>query len=104
MTGNHLLLTATIIAAFVAGLVLRLPSCLTECLAPHLGVAEARTRFLRIFFQLLLVPMMVGSGLLIDKWGAQTVLVIGALLTAIAIASIEFTRLYRHVLPAILVL
>src|ERR1700676_3765491 len=46
--------------------------------------------------------MMLVSGLLIDKWGPQTVLVLGTLLTALGIASLEFTRTYRHVLPALL--
>jgi fucose permease len=104
MTGDHMLLAATVIAAFVAGLVLRLPACLIEPLAQHLGVADARTRLLKVIFQFLLVPMMLGSGLLIDKWGSQAVLVVGALLTAMATAGIEFTRRYRHVLLVFLVL
>jgi fucose permease len=46
--------------------------------------------------------MMLVSGWLIDKWGPQVVLVLGTLLTAFGIASLEFTRTYRHALLAIL--
>src|SRR5712691_7395759 len=104
MTSEQLLLAATLSGAFVAGLVLAMPSSLIGPLAQHLGTSEGRTRLLGTIFQFLLVPMMVGSGLLIDKWGPQTVLIVGMLLTAFAIASVEFTRFYRHVLPVFVVL
>jgi fucose permease len=104
MTAEQLLLAATVSAAFLAGLVLALPSCLTCPLAEHLAASDRRARLLGVIFQFLLVPMMVGSGLLVDKWGPQPVLVVGVLLSALAIAAIEFTRLYRHALPVVFVL
>jgi fucose permease len=46
--------------------------------------------------------MMLVTGLLIDKWGPQVVLVLGTLLTALGFASLEFTRSYRYALLAVL--
>ncbi len=104
MTAEHLLLATTLSAAFLAGLVLALPFCLTCPLAQHLAATEARARLLGVIFQILLIPMMLGSGLLVDKWGPHPVLVVGVLLSAVGVAVIEFTRFYRHALPVIFVL
>jgi fucose permease len=102
MNDAQLLLGTTVGGAFVAGLILALPGSLTRPLAQHLGTSEGRAATLGAVLQLLLVPMMLVSGLLIDKWGPQVVLVLGTLLTACGIASLEFTRSYRHALLALL--
>jgi len=104
MTGEQLLVVTTVSGALVAGLTLGLSGCLTGPLARHLGTSEARARILGAIFQLLLVPMMLVSGLLIDKWGPQAVFVLGTLLTAIGIASLEFTRSTRAIVPVFLAL
>jgi fucose permease len=102
MTGSHLLLATTLGGAFVGGLILALPASLTRPLAERLGTSPARAGTLGAVLHLLLVPMMLASGLLLDQWGPQVVLVLGTLLTALGIASLEFTRSYRHALLAIL--
>jgi fucose permease len=102
MTGMQLVLAATLSGAFVAGLVLALPAALARPLAKHLGIAEGKATALAVVLQLLLVPLMLVSGLAIDHWGPQSVFVLGALLTAFGIASLELTRSYRQVLLAVL--
>jgi len=104
MTGEQLLLVSTVAGAVVAGLLWAWSSSLSGLLARHLGTSEAKAKVLGAIFQLLLVPMMLVSGLLIDKWGPQAVLILGTLFTALALALFEFTRSSRRVPLAFLVL
>jgi hypothetical protein len=77
-----LLVTALVNAALTGGL-LALPAALRP--AP----ADTRARTLRRLVPLLSVPMMLGAGFLIDKWQVQTVLLLGAVSAALALATLE---------------
>src|SRR5262249_4614057 len=70
--------------------------------AEHLGTTEGRIQRLRAAFSLLLVPMMLVAGLLIDKWGLQPVLIGGSLLAGLGITALEPSRTDRSALPGVL--
>jgi hypothetical protein len=89
MNGSYWLITTVFAAAFLAGAVFALPAILATSLTNHLQLSEGRRRTLRSLWFLLLVPMMLVSGLLIDKLGVQTVLLTGALLAALALVVVE---------------
>src|SRR5438477_8882394 len=83
MAGSTLLIVTALVNAFLAGLLLALPSALRAVLA------EGRGRAVRRLTPVLLVPLMLGSGLLIDKWGVQTALALGSVLAAMALVALE---------------
>ena len=80
MAGSTLLITTLLANAFLAGLLLALPAGLHAGLAAHFGFSDRRTRRFRWLTHLLLVPLMLVTVLLIDKWGVPTVLLVGCIL------------------------
>src|SRR5262249_22326134 len=80
MNDSYLLIATVSACAWLAGAIFALPGAVTVSLGQHLHLPEGRGRVLHTLFLLLLVPMMLVSGLLIDKWGVQTLLLIGTLL------------------------
>src|SRR5262249_29599931 len=83
MAGSTLLILTALVNAFLAGFLLALPSALRPLLA------EGRGRAVRRLTAVLLVPLMLGSGLVIDKWGVQTALALGRVLAALALVALE---------------
>ena len=102
MTGSNALLLTTLSSAFFAGVLLGLLRNLKNALAEHLGTTEGRIQRLRAAFSVLLVPMMLVSGLLIDKWGLQPVLIAGALLAGLGISALEPIHSDRAAWPGVL--
>jgi fucose permease len=99
MPGSQGLLVTAICAAFAVGVILPLPVTLRLSLARHVGGNETRTT-LRLVFLLTLVPMYLVSGFLVDHWGLQEGLVMGALGTAVGLASLGLSREPRAALGA----
>jgi hypothetical protein len=88
MNGSTMLIATLLACAGLSGAIFALPAALAP-LAKHLDLAEGRPRVLRTLFLVLLVPMMLVGGLLIDKWGVQTVLLTGGLLATLALVLME---------------
>jgi hypothetical protein len=99
MNGSYLLIAIVFACALLAGMVIALPGAVAASLANHLQLASGRQRILRSLLLVLLVPMMLVAGLLIDKWGVQTLLLIGAMLAALALVLLE--RGYTKLRPAL---
>ena len=95
MDGTPLLLTTTVTGAFVVGMLLALLGSIKLPLAQRLGIDETRVGLLLSALTLALIPMMLVSGLLIDKWGAEGVLTGGCLLAAVGIGCLEWSRSFR---------
>jgi hypothetical protein len=104
MNGSYWLITTVFASAFLAGAVFALPANLATSLTNHLQLSEGRQRTLRWLWLLLLVPMMPVSGIVIDKWGVQTVLLTGALLAALAFVVLERAAAPSSALGAMLLL
>jgi fucose permease len=104
MTEQQLLSATALGAGLIAGLVLRLSSNLGSLLGGPLGIAEGRARLISAVFLLLLVPMMLVGGLLVDQWGSRPVLIVALLLVGAGIAVLEVSRSYRRALPDFLAL
>src|SRR5262245_24984418 len=92
----------TISGAFVFGMVLALLGSIKLPLAKRLALDEARVGALLSALNLALVPMMLLSGVLIDTLGVQPVLIVGSLLTALAIFALTLRRSYPLTLTCIL--
>jgi hypothetical protein len=88
VNGAPMLIASALANALLAGLFLGLPVALRPALE-QLGYAERHARGLRFVTQILLVPMMLVMGLLIDKTVLPTVLVVGALLGAVGLVTLE---------------
>ncbi|MCI0458678.1 MAG: hypothetical protein L0Z62_17105 [Gemmataceae bacterium] len=102
MTGPIPLISATISSLLFAGVLLALVPSLQAQLAEHLKTTTKRIDRLQRSFTLALVPMMLVSGLLIDKCGPLPVLIAGGLLAALGVTALEPSRSERSVLPAVL--
>jgi MFS family permease len=88
MTGLTSLAALTIAAAVAFGLVVTLFGSLKTPLAKRLGVDEARAGGLVSALNLALMPLMLLTGLLLDAWGAREVVLVGSVLTALALFSL----------------
>lgn len=104
MNGAYLLLATVLACAFLAGSVLSVPAASAKALAGYLELPERRVRGLRTLLVLLMVPMMPISGLVVDKWGVQTLLLLGALLAALAPVVLERAGSPPSALTAVMLL
>lgn len=101
MTGSIPLISFAISCLFFAGSLLALGRAIQEPLALHLKTTAARIGRLRSTFVLMLVPMMLVSGLLIDKWEPGPVAMAGSLLAALGVAALAPSRSERSVVLAV---
>jgi fucose permease len=103
MAGFTSLTALTIAAAVAFGVVLTLLGSIKLALAKRLGIGEAQVGGLLSALNLALIPMMLVSGFLIDRWGARHVLLAGAVLAAVGLFSLTFRPTYSWALLCILV-
>jgi MFS family permease len=94
MTGLTPLMALTISAAVAFGLVLTLPASLKVLLGKRLGVDEARANRLVAVLHPALIPLMLFAGVLCDAAGARQVVLIGSVLTALALFSLTLRNTY----------
>ena len=104
MIGFQSVTAATISGAFVFGLVLVLLESIQPLLAKRLNLAEGRVEWLLSAMNLTLIPMMFLSGLVIDKWDVEIVLIAGSLLTAGAVVSLAVSETTSRMLVSVLLL
>jgi fucose permease len=104
MFGLNPVTAATIAGAFVFGMVLALLGSIKLALAKRLGIDEVRVGGLLSSLQLALIPMMLLTGLLIDKLGGQMVLAVGAVVAAVGLLTLTWGRGYRAALGSVLVI
>jgi fucose permease len=102
MSGIHAVTVVTITGAFVFGMVLALVGSLKLSLAKRLGIGEARVGGLLSALHLAFIPMMLLSGLLIDRFDVRLVLVLGCVLTAGAFYALTVRETYSAALLAML--
>jgi fucose permease len=92
MSAHYELVPVTVAGAFTCGTLLALTNAVRLPLARRLGVSEARSRLLPSLVQLGLVPALLLSGLLVDRWGAEWVLIVGALLASLSVAGLALAQ------------
>jgi fucose permease len=102
MSGISGVTVVTITGAFVFGMVLALVGSLKLSLAKRIGIGETRVGGLLSALNLAFIPMMLLSGLLIDKFDVRLVLVLGCLLTAAAFYALTLKKTYSAALLAML--
>jgi fucose permease len=91
MTGVlHPVTEVAISAAFLSGVVLALLGSLKLKLSRSMDLGTGRTGVLLSLHNLALIPMMLGSGLLVDAYGVQPVLTVGAAACAISIFALGY--------------
>src|ERR1700691_4180650 len=88
----------TISAAFVFGMVLALLGSLKLALAKRLNLGEGRVGVLLSAFNFTLMPMMLLTGVLIDRYGVRWVLIGASCMTAIAIVTLSIQPTYGRAL------
>jgi len=92
----------TISAAVVFGMVLALLGSIKLELARRLNLGEGRIGGLLSALYLALIPTMLLSGLMIDRLGVRSVLLLGSLLTSVGIVSMSFSPTYWRAFAAVL--
>jgi fucose permease len=102
MGGFQAVTAVTITGAFVFGVVLALVGSLKLSLAKRLGIGETRVGGLLSALHLAFIPMMLLSGLLIDRYDPRWVLVAGCLLTAAAFYTLTIRTTYHAALASML--
>ncbi|SRR5712691_8177058 len=102
MAGLQAVTVVCISGAFVFGMVLALLGSIKLSLARRLDIGETRVAGLLAALNFALIPMMLLSGVLIDKWGPGRMLILGSLTTGIAIFCLSLARTYWQALAAIL--
>jgi fucose permease len=92
----------TIASAFAVGMVLALLGSIKLPLAKRLQLSETRVGGLVSALFLAIIPLMLISGIIIDQAGARGVVLVGSLLTALALAGLALSQTYGKALSAIL--
>ena len=95
---------ATISGAFVFGMVLVLLESIRHLLVKRLNLNEAQGEWLLAVMHVTLIPMMLLSGLLIDKFDLKAVLMLGSLVTAVAVVGLAVSETRLHLLCSVLIL
>lgn len=94
--------TVTIAGAFVVGMILVLLNSIRTLLIDRLHLSEGRVEWLLSALNLSLIPMMLLSGMLVDKVGVRGVLIVGSLITCVAIFDLSMSQSGTGVLGAVL--
>lgn len=94
MAGLSLLAAVCIAGAFVFGMLLTLLGSIKLDLAKRLDIGEARVGGLLSALNLALIPMMLLSGLLLDRFGPRGVMALGSLLASVALFSLTVRKTY----------
>lgn len=102
MSSLQAVTAVTISGAFVIGMVLALLGSIKLTLARQLHVGEGRIGGLLSALNLALIPMMLLAGLLLDRWGVRTVLILGSLITSLALFCMSLAPTYQRAFFAIL--
>jgi fucose permease len=92
----------TVSAAFVFGMVLALLGSLKLSLSKRLHLGEGRIGVLLSAFNFALMPMMLLTGLLIDRYGVRWVLIGASCMTAVAVVSLGVNPTYRRAVVGVL--
>ncbi len=103
MNDSYALLPVTIGSAVLFGVILSLLGSVKLALAEHLRLDEARVGGLLAALNLALIPLTLLSGLLIDSplLGVQGVLILGPLLTGLAVFCLSLSRTYGRALASV---
>ncbi len=102
MTGFQSVTAVTISGAFVFGMVLVLLGSMRLLLAKRFDLSEGRVDWLVSALNLSLIPMMLVSGMVIDKLGVKNVLLVGSLLTSLALWLLALSTTSLRALGSIL--
>jgi fucose permease len=92
----------TVSAAFVFGMVLALLGSLKLSLSKRLHLGEGRIGVLLSAFNFALMPMMLLTGLLIDRYDVRWVLILASCMTAVAVVSLGVNPTYRRAFVGVL--
>lgn len=103
MVGSQALLAVTVASAFLFGMVIVLLSCLKPQLAGRLGLDEDRVGGLWAALNLVLVPMTLLGGILVDVWDVRGILMTGSLLTVLGLCSLVAATTYAGGLLSFLI-
>jgi fucose permease len=103
MIGFQTVTAVTVSGAFVVGMVLVLLANIRLFLAKRFNLSEGGAEWLLSMVNLSLIPMMLLSGILIDKLGVKNVLLVGSLVMAVAVFLLAISETASRALGAVLV-
>jgi hypothetical protein len=98
------MLVTTLTSALVAGVLWRLAYGLKLPLAERLEVTEKHLRGLAATATLMLIPMLLVGGLLIDSWGISGVLMAGSLFAALGLTCLIVSQSVLHAFGSVLLI
>ena len=104
MIGSQAVLAVTVSSAFLFGMIIVLLSCLRPQLAGRLGIAEEQVTGLWAMMNLILVPLMLLAGILADIWDVRGMVLVGSLLTSLALVVLLSATTVRAARMAFLVM
>lgn len=101
MGGFQQITAVAISGAFVFGIVLALLGSIKLSLVDRIKTSETQMGLLMSALNLALIPMMFLSGVLIDQWGVQLVMILGSFVTCVAIYGLTLRRSFGWVVVSI---
>jgi fucose permease len=102
MPANFGLVPVTLVSAFTCGAVLGLMGSIRLSVAKRLGVPDSKATTFALVLQLALVPMLLLTGALVDTQGAERVVIVCALLSAVAVALLAMSQKFSTALAAMM--
>src|SRR5205807_1018140 len=92
MAGLQEATAVTISGAFVFGVVLVLLGTFRPALQERFGLNEIRADWLSATLHLALIPMMLLAGMFVDDVGAKAAMLIGSMITALALLGLSLSQ------------
>jgi MFS family permease len=101
MTHLEAITTVAVSAAMLFGMQLALLGSIKLALARRMNLSESGLGSLLLALQLALIPMMIVCGLLLDWLGIRLVLLLGSVLSCVALLIISLSPTYKRALGAV---
>jgi fucose permease len=102
MLGMQVVTAATIGGALVLGMTLALLGSLKLALARRLQLGDGEVRRLLVSLNVALIPLVLLCGVLLDVYGARSVLVAGSVALAVSLVSLSLRPTYPHAFLSVL--
>lgn len=101
MTHLEAITTVTVSAAMLFGMQLALLGSIKLALARRMNLSESGLGGLLLALHLALIPMMLFCGLVLDLFGIRLVLLLGSVLSCVALLIISLSPTYKRALAAV---
>src|SRR6185312_6826684 len=102
MSGMQTVTATTLSGAVIFGMTLALLGRLKLALSERVHLGDGQIRRLLLALNIALIPLVLLSGILLDIYGARSILVAGSAMLAVGLVSLSLRPTYPHAFASLL--